>query len=68
MTLLIDIQTPAGKSLEGFPVEEDKSVNAMQVFVKADGECNVTRYIDLWEQERVLNLHPGDTITIKVKD
>ena len=57
MNAIIDIQTPAGKSLEGFPLTLPlECAEIYQISYQFDNLCDT---LDL-------TLHPGDTITIKI--
>lgn len=58
MNAKIDIKTPAGKSLEGFPIEGDSEVQVTRLQIKDDGEINIIRNSGLFENERVMKLHP----------
>lgn len=62
MNARIDIRTPAGKSLEGFPQEvllkpESYTENIYGIM------CNVKDYLDM---DYMHELHKGDTITIEI--
>lgn len=61
MKATIDIKTPAGKSLEGFPKEFDD----------LDESTSAADYLFSWSDELSSHgtnplLHPGDTITITI--
>lgn len=57
MNAIIDIQTPAGKSLEGFPTNLTNLPDETDDLFVGN---------ELYFQTVNVKLHPGDTITIKI--
>lgn len=63
MKAKIDITTPAGKSLEGFPKELDETRLWPAFDVK---ECIIRLYTNEHSLDKHIQLHPGDKITIEI--
>lgn len=64
MKALIDIKTPAGKSLEGFPIVRAVSNENEAPYLTAIGELLVNSY--QFVKYRVPRVHNGHVITIQV--
>jgi len=58
---IIDIKTPAGQSLEGFPLEVEHGVYCDILATGQFIACNINGI-----QFKEVTIHPGDTITIKI--
>lgn len=65
MNAKIDIKTPAGKSLEGFPIE--KEVPRIEMGEEGTFDISETEGIGKMIVDYcMVKLHPGDTITIEI--
>lgn len=61
MLAIIDIKTPAGKSLEGFPKALTKEMADM-FHLNQSTMLNISTL----KNDNVIQLHPGDKITIEI--
>lgn len=63
MTAKIDIKTPAGKSLEGFPIEANPDNGTQQLFtLLPNNKVDVSTFSD----DNIIQLHKGDIISIEI--
>lgn len=62
MNATIDIKTPAGQSLEGFPLNFEPQFMSFDLSI--NGDFGMTSIY--FEGTNIIKLHPGDTITITI--
>ena len=68
MKATIDIKTPAGQSLEGFPLEAEEYSQSKDIEVAISGGCVYVSDSGGNKETVHPKLHKGDTITIRIEE